>query len=102
MVGLLARFTRGDKPRVLVASGDQQEVVQTNAVDAQRTLISVARTKLNAFFETLEGHAFAPIGKNQGKHTLCRTLFNSNQRIDGTFAVGDCVVHNLAGSTAHR
>ena len=102
MVGLLARFTRGDKPRVLVASGDQQEVVQTNAVDAQRTLISVAGTKLNAFFETLDGHAFAPISKNQGKHTLCRTLFNSNQRIDGTFAVGDCVVHNLTGSTAHR
>ena len=102
MVGLLARFTRGDKPRVLVASGDQQEVVQTNAVDAQRALISVAGTKLNAFFETLDGHAFAPISKNQGKHTLYRTLFNSNQRIDGTFAVGDCVVHNLTGSTAHR
>ena len=64
VVGTLFRLLGGDEPRILVPGSDQQEVVETYTVDAQRTLIGVTRAKLQAFAHLVDVHAVAPVGSN--------------------------------------
>ena len=64
VVGILFRLLGGDEPRILVPGSDQQEVVETYAVDAQRTLIGVTRAKLQAFAHLVDVHTVAPVGSN--------------------------------------
>ena len=64
MIGALARLLGSDEPGILVAGSNKDEVVQANAVDAQRAFIGMVVTELQAFRQLLLGHSFTPVGNN--------------------------------------
>ena len=46
VIAVLSRLLGSDEPGILVAGGNQNEIIQANAMDAQRALIAVAVAKL--------------------------------------------------------
>ena len=64
MIGALARLLGSNEPGILVAGSNKDEVVQANAVDAQRAFIGMVVTELQAFRQLLLGHSFTPVGNN--------------------------------------
>ena len=95
-------FLGCDEPRILVASRNEDEVVQANAVDAQRALISVFGAELKTFRELFFRHAIAPIRDDHSVQVFGSCFFDSDQDVDWACAVGQSVVNGFASRIAHR
>lgn len=100
-VNILIALLGCDEPRVLVARCNEDEVVQANAVDTQRALISVFGAKLKTFRKLFFRHAIAPIRDNHCIQVLGSCLFDGNQDVDWACAVGQSVVNRFASRIAH-
>ena len=101
VVDILIALLGCDEPRILVARCNEDEVVQANAVDTQRALISVFGAKLKTFRKLFFRHAIAPIRDNHCIQVLGSCLFDGNQDVDWACAVGQSVVNGFASRIAH-